>query len=94
MANPFCHYKLYWVYRKTTLIWYNIVEIKIPQRRVVFIYRQEILQDIRLFTSQPAAKFYDSLFLNLDLSFVPEFPKTGRKGFSKFFLHRYNIICK
>ena len=28
------------------------------------------MKDIRLFTSQPVAKFYDSLFLNLDLSFV------------------------
>lgn len=33
------------------------------------------------FSSQPVAKFYDSLFLNLDLSFVPEYPYTGRKGF-------------
>ena len=52
------------------------------------IYRQEILQDIRLFTSQPLAKFYDSFFLNLDLSFIPEFPKTRRKGFSN-----YAMIC-
>lgn len=46
------------------------------------------MKDIRLFTSQPVAKFYDSLFLNLDLSFVPEFPKTGRKGFSN-----HSMIC-
>ena len=46
------------------------------------------MKDIRLFTSQPIAKFYDSLFLNLDLSSVPEFPKTGRKGFSN-----HAMIC-
>ena len=46
------------------------------------------MKDIRLFTSQPVAKFYDSLFLNLDLSFLPEFPKTGRKGFSN-----HAMIC-
>ena len=46
------------------------------------------MKDIRLFTSQPVAKFYDSLFLNLDLSYIPEFPKTGRKGFSN-----HAMIC-
>ena len=44
----------------------------IHRKELIVIYRQEILKDIRLFTSQPVAKFYDSLFLNLDLSFVPE----------------------
>ncbi|MDY4976131.1 MAG: transposase [Clostridia bacterium] len=44
---------------------------KILQRRVVFIYRQEILKDIRLFTSQPKAKFYVELFINSDLSCIP-----------------------
>ena len=60
----------------------------IHRKELIAIYRQEILKDIRLFTSQPVAKFYDSLFLNLDLSFVPEFPKTGRKGFSN-----HAMIC-
>ena len=60
----------------------------IHRKELIVIYRQEILKDIRLFTSQPVAKFYDSLFLNLDLSFVPEFPKTGRKGFSN-----HAMIC-
>ena len=46
------------------------------------------MKDIRLFTSQPVAKFYDSLFLNLDLSSVQEYPKTGRKGFSN-----HAMIC-
>lgn len=55
---------------------------------MIAIYRQQIIQDIRLFTSQPVAKFYDSLFLNLDLSFVQEYPKTGRKGFSN-----HAMIC-
>lgn len=55
---------------------------------MIAIYRQEIIQDIRLFTSQPVAKFYDSLFLNLDLSFVQEYPETGRKGFSN-----HAMIC-
>ena len=54
----------------------------IHRKELIVIYRQEILKDIRLFTSQPVTKFYDSLFLNLDLSFITEFPKTGRKGFS------------
>ena len=56
---------------------------------MVFIYRQEILQDISLFTSQPKAKFYDELFLNLDLSFIPaNKSKTGRKGYSN-----HSMIC-
>ena len=38
------------------------------------------MQDISLFTSQPKAKFYDDLFLNLDLSFIPaNNSKTERK---------------
>ena len=60
----------------------------IHRKELIVIYRQEILKDIRLFTSQPVAKFYDSLFLNLDLSFVPEYPKHGRKGFSS-----HAMIC-
>ena len=60
----------------------------IHRKELIVIYRQEILKDIRLFTSQPVAKFYDLLFLNLDLSFVPEYPKHGRKGFSS-----HAMIC-
>lgn len=60
----------------------------IHRKDLIIIYRQEILKDIRLFTSHSVAKFYDSLFLNLDLSFIPEFPKTGRKGFSN-----HAMIC-
>lgn len=61
---------------------------QIHRKELIAIYRQQIIQDIRLFTSQPVAKFYDSLFLNLDLSFVREYPKTGRKGFSS-----HAMIC-
>ena len=56
---------------------------------MVFIYRQEILQDISLFTSQPKAKFYDDLFINLDLNFIPaRNSKTGRKSYSN-----HAMIC-
>ena len=45
------------------------------------IYRQEIIQDITLFTSQSAAIFYDKLFTHLDFT-LPE-AATGRRGFPK-----------
>lgn len=76
------------------LIWYNLIVEK-PTKEAVAIYRQEILQDIRLFTSQPKAKFYDNLFLNLEL---PEnFCKcntTVRKGFPKYALLCTFIVMK
>ena len=56
---------------------------------MVVIYRQEILNDISLFTSQPKAKFYDELFLNLDLSNIPSRSKSkGRKGYDN-----HSLIC-
>lgn len=56
---------------------------------MVFIYRQEILQDISLFTSQPKAKFYDELFINLDLSCISAHKSnTGRKSYSN-----HAMIC-
>lgn len=59
------------------------------------IYRQEILQDITLFTSQPKAKFYSDLFLHLDLSEFLEFnANTGRKGFSNQAKLRAAIVMK
>ena len=61
---------------------------QIHRKELIAIYRQQIIPDIRLYTSQPIAKFYDSLFLNLDLSSVQEYPKTGRKGFSS-----HAMIC-
>lgn len=33
-------------------------------------------------------RFYDTLFLNLNLSFIPQYPNTGRKGFSN-----HAMIC-
>ena len=45
------------------------------------IYRQEIIQDITLFTSQSAAIFYDKLFTHLDFT-LPR-AATGRRGFPK-----------
>ena len=68
---------------------------KKPTKEAVAIYRQEILQDIRLFTSQPKAKFYDNLFLNLELP--KNFCKgntTGRKGFPKYALLCAFIVMK
>lgn len=62
---------------------------KISQRRVVFIYRQEIIKDISLFTSQPKAKFYDELFIKLDLSCIlAHNSKTGRASYSN-----HAMIC-
>ena len=59
------------------------------------IYRQEILQDITLFTSQPKAKFYSDLFLHLDLSEFSEFnANIGRKGFSNQAKLRAAIVMK
>ena len=56
---------------------------------MVFIYRQEILKDVSLFTSQPKAKFYDELFINLDLSCIPAHnSKIGRTGYSN-----HSMIC-
>ena len=56
---------------------------------MVFIYRQEILKDVSLFTSQPKSKFYDELFINLDLSCIPAYnSKIGRTGYSN-----HAMIC-
>ena len=68
---------------------------KKPTKEAVAIYRQEILQDIRLFTSQPKAKFYDNLFLNLELpeDFCID-KSTGRKGFPKDALLCAFIVMK
>jgi len=50
---------------------------------VVFIYYQEILKDISLFTSQPKVKFYDDLFINLNLTCIPTHKfKAGRTSYS------------
>ena len=40
-----------------------------PTRKgLAAIYRQEIIQDVTLFTSQSAAMFYDKLFSSLDFT--------------------------
>ena len=53
-----------------------------PNRKgLAAIYRQEIIQDITLFTSQSAAVFYDKLFSSLD--FTLPGAATGRRGFPK-----------
>jgi hypothetical protein len=53
------------------------------------------MNDIRLFTSQPKAKFYDKLFLYLDLSCIPDKQaRTGRKGYSKHALICAFIVMK
>ena len=49
--------------------------------RLAAIYRQEIIQDVTLFTSQRAAAFYDKLFSSLDFT-LPR-AVTGRRGFPK-----------
>ena len=62
---------------------------------MVFIYRQEILKDISLFTSQPKAKFYDELFINLDLSCIPAHnSKIGRTGYSNHAMISAFIVMK
>ena len=62
---------------------------------MVVIYRQEIINDISLFTSQPKAAFYDELFLKLDLSFVPRFSNSkGRKGFDNHSMIAAFIVMK
>lgn len=59
------------------------------------IYRQEIIQDITLFTSEPKARFYSELFSHLDLSDFPDnVAKTGRKGFSNYAKLRAAVVMK
>ena len=62
---------------------------------MVFIYRQEIIKDISFFTSQPQANFYNELFMNLDLSCIPEYnSKTGRTGYSNHAMICVFIVMK
>lgn len=59
------------------------------------IYRQLIMNDISLFTSQPKAKFYDELFIHLDLISVPDRRcEKGRQGFSRHAMIRAAIVMK
>jgi len=51
------------------------------RKELAVIYRQEIIQDINLFVSQPKARFYDELFSNIDLTPISgAHAKTGRKS--------------
>ena len=51
---------------------------------MITIYRQEIMQDITLFTALPKANFYSELFLRLDTdNLQSEIHATGRKGYDK-----------
>ena len=52
-----------------------------PRKGLAAIYRQEIIYDVTLFTSQSAASFYDKLFSSLEFE-LPH-AKTGRTGFPK-----------
>lgn len=56
------------------------------------IYRQEIIQDVTLFTSQSAATFYDKLFNSLD--FTLHRAATGRRGFPKVAMVCAFIVMK
>ena len=59
------------------------------------IYRQLIMNDISLFTSQPKAKFYDELFIHLDLSSVSDRRREkGRQGYSRHAMIRTTIVMK
>lgn len=58
---------------------------------MVIIYRQEIIQDISFFTSQPKAKFYDALFMHLDTSAVKS-AKTGRPSPKQAFLCAFILM--
>ena len=42
------------------------------------ITRQEIFNIVDLFTSQSTINFYENIFDNLDLSFIPEFIESKR----------------
>ena len=57
------------------------LQITTTRRGLAAIYRQEIIQDVTLFTSQSAAMFYDKLFSSLDFT-LPR-AATGRRGFPK-----------
>ena len=58
------------------------------------ITRQEIFNIVDLFTSQSTINFYENIFDNLDLSFIPEFieSKRGPKGYSRHALTRAFVV--
>lgn len=68
------------------------METKVNRRELAAIYRQEIIQDISLFTSQSALKFYQQVFDELDIE-LPQ-AKTGRPGFPKAAMLRAAVVMK
>lgn len=59
------------------------------------IYRQLIMNDIASFTSQPKARFYDELFMHLNLDSFPErLYAKGRQGYSRHAMLRAGIVMK
>ena len=59
------------------------------------IYRQEIMQDIRIFTDAPKSKFYDALFLHLDTTAIEKsIATTGCPGYRKAALLCAYIVMK
>ena len=57
------------------------LQITPTRKGLAAIYRQKIIQDVTLFTSQSAAMFYDKLFSSRDFT-LPR-AATGRRGFPK-----------
>ena len=57
----------------------NSLQRKPTRKGLDAIYRQGIIQNVTLFTSQSAAVFYDKLFSSLD--FMLPRAATGRRGF-------------
>lgn len=64
-------------------------------KEMIVIRRQLLLNDISLFTSAPKSRFYETLFLHLDLSILSAAAaRTGRKGFPKAALLAAFIVMK
>lgn len=81
------------IYRNDQLKWYNFIGVKTP-KGAGYIYRQELLQDISLLTSQPKARFFDELFLHLDLSFMESVHAKARRESQKEALLCAAIVMK
>ena len=58
--------------------------------------RQQIFDLMDLFTSQPIINFYEEIFDNIDLSFIPQFipSKYGPNGYPQHALIRALIVMK
>lgn len=57
------------------------MERKANRRELAAIYRQEIIEDITLFTSQGVSAFYKKLFEHLDFELPRK--RNGRRGFPR-----------